>query len=116
MKACSCGIYARLYTLIHRSLRTRFRGFFRFMNGYDGTPHPSQFHHQNKASRTSLDGSGPPFSTSLSTGVERRAVIPIQSINLAEFGESSGSNKRTEGGANGGESLHFFALSRGQTE
>src|SRR5579871_2377718 len=74
IKPCSCGIYARLYTLIHRRATTLFRGFFQFMNADSGTPQGARIVRQYKA-RTWLEE--PPtgrFSTSLSTGVERRVV------------------------------------------
>jgi large subunit ribosomal protein L27 len=71
MKPCSCGFYARFYPLIHRRASTIFRGFFRFMNGYDGNPHDGRIAKQYKTSLNPPRTSEIAFSTSLSTGVER---------------------------------------------
>jgi hypothetical protein len=74
MKPCSCGFYARLYALIHRSLGTIFQRFFRFMNPHDGNTHGGGIVRQNKAAALPKYLLSRVFSTSLSTGVERKVV------------------------------------------
>src|SRR5580698_10170848 len=71
MNPCSCGFYARSYTLIHRSAGTAFRGFFRFMNDSDGTPPKAGIAQRHKAPKRSKRAQLVFFSTSQSTGVER---------------------------------------------
>ena len=70
---------------------TIFRGFFRFMNSYDGNPHGARIAQQNKASYNDFEVGNCYFSTSLSTDVERKLVVLIKSISLAALGAPSGS-------------------------
>jgi hypothetical protein len=95
MKRRSCGIYARLYPLIHSPRRTLFRGFFRFMNPYSGTPQKARIARRYKASKPPQNQLKAAFSTSLSTGVESLVVTQFDGGRLVYQTNKSGGSGLT---------------------
>ena len=56
------------------------------MNAYGATPHDVRIARQYKASYDGFEAWKSDFSTTLSTDVERKVVVPIKSISLQALG------------------------------